>query len=88
MKLTIIKDDDAVYVDKVCISGLDLSSLDPTISAVQWNGSKGWIEYYTDDNGNREPNLDITDISQFQNIIDMWNTANTKLHQANTANTI
>lgn len=44
MKLTIISDDMAVYVDGRCFSGLTLAT--PTnVHALQWNLDNGWIEY-------------------------------------------
>lgn len=45
MKLTIINDDKAVYVDGVSRSGLDLTSIPINVHALQWNIDKGWIEF-------------------------------------------
>ena len=44
MKLTIIPSDGAVYVDGLCISGLDFP-YPKNVHAVQWDGEKGWIEF-------------------------------------------
>lgn len=71
MKLTVIRDDNTVGVDgefrQVNLASLPLQEL--SIRAVQWNGTKGHIEY--DDS----PNEDITDISDFQNCVDLWTAA-------------
>lgn len=45
MKLTIINDDKAVYVDGVSRSGLLLTTIPENVHALQWNIDKGWIEY-------------------------------------------
>lgn len=50
MKLTIIRDDAAVYKDGEGISGLDVSYVPSNVHALQWNGVKGWVEFCTDDN--------------------------------------
>ena len=45
MKLTIIVSDKCVYVDGKSWTGLDLSTIDANIHALQWDGKAGWIEY-------------------------------------------
>ena len=66
MKLTIIKDDSNVGIDGV-FKKVDLSTLDPNIRAIQWNGTKGHIEFYE---GLNKP---LQDILQFSSFIDLWN---------------
>lgn len=45
MKLTIIKDDNAVYKDGLCLDGLPLTTIPSDVHALQWKDSTGWIEY-------------------------------------------
>jgi len=47
MKLTIIADDNSVFVDGDGLDGLDLSALDASIHAVQWYDTYGEVEYKT-----------------------------------------
>lgn len=71
MRLTIIPADKFVSINGIGKSPLDFY-IDSSIHAVQWYGNDGEIEFITDKNG-KPPNQHITDISQFQNIIDIWN---------------
>lgn len=45
MKVTIIPRDAVVAVDGVAIQGIDMSTLDPELHAVQWYGEAGEEEY-------------------------------------------
>ncbi|MCH8002967.1 MAG: hypothetical protein IIA34_15085, partial [Proteobacteria bacterium] len=49
---------------------VDLSTLDPNIHAVQWDGVVGHIEFK-----DRSPEQRIADISAFQSFIDAWTAA-------------
>ena len=69
MRVTIIADDGKVGVDGV-FRGVDLSSLDANIHAVQWDGVVGHIEFK-----DRSPEQRIADISAFQSFIDAWTAA-------------
>ncbi len=69
MRVTIIADDGKVGVDGVFRS-VDLSTLDPNIHAVQWDGASGHIEFR-----DRSPEQQITSISAFQTFIDAWTAA-------------
>lgn len=73
MRLTIIPDDNAVYVDGKVRSINNVRSLLPKqwadARAVQWDGSKGHVE---DSNMRNTP---LTDVSEFSDIIDAWNGA-------------
>lgn len=68
MRVTIIKDDGVLGVDSI-FKKVDLSTLDPTIRAVQWNGVNGHIEYYND----TTPNSSITSFLTFQSFLDEYN---------------
>ena len=62
MKLTIIKDDSLVQVDG---DNRNFSfTIDSNIHAIQWYGTEGNIEY-----NDGSPNLDITDISDYQYLV-------------------
>lgn len=74
MKLTIINEDKFVAIDEVGYEPLDMSSIDPTIHAVQWFEDLGWIEYKAIGE-NKPPNQTITSIEQFQTVINEWNLA-------------
>lgn len=56
MKLTIIPSDGAVYKDSVSYSDLDLSSAPANVHALQWNGTKGWVEFVEDENFHKPAN--------------------------------
>ena len=47
MNLTIIADDNAVYVDGQALAGLNLSTcgIPANVHALQWKVNLGWIEY-------------------------------------------
>lgn len=81
MRLTIIADDLAVYVDGKACQNLDIvSNLDPEIHAIQWDGSRGEIEYRSktcpDCGGvSKKPNETFTDVSVYQPYVDAFNEA-------------
>jgi hypothetical protein len=77
MKLTIIPSDNMVHIDGTalpvdCAAVADSQAPGAEVHAVQWNGTAGWIEYGGDD---RPPNRTITDIAQFQSVVDAWTNA-------------
>ncbi len=68
MKLTIIVSDKCVYVDGKSWTGLDLSTVDANVHALQWDGKAGWIEY-NDGSVNKE----ITTLPSWaQYCVDQW----------------
>jgi len=68
MHLTIIKEDNMVYVDKMA-KNVDCSDLPEDFHALQWNGKSGWVEFV--DNYKSPEN--INDITAYQQYIDKWN---------------
>lgn len=56
MKLTIIPSDGAVYKDNFSFSNLVLSGIPEDVHALQWNGTKGWIEFKEDENFHKPAN--------------------------------
>ena len=78
MKITIVADDMRVCLDSVCVDGCDLSLLDPSIHAVQWNGQWGEIEYksvFQDGQVTKPQNQVITDVTPYQWAVDVWSAA-------------
>lgn len=67
MRLTIIVPDSVVGVNGE-FRHLDLTSLDPTIRALQWDGATGHIEF-----NDGKANQAITDIDSFMSLITAWN---------------
>lgn len=67
MKLTIIPSDGAVYKDGLSYSGLALQGVPEGVHALQWQDTKGWIEYndtdLTDDY--KPPNEVINELPQW-----------------------
>lgn len=89
MKLTIIREDGAVYQDGIVYTNLNLSFIPSNVHALQWNNDKGWIEYSEDSDGNRQPNEKIDILPEWANTaINSWITANVEITLANTANTL
>ena len=74
MKVTIIPDDKYVSVDGIGYSDLTFS-IDPSISAVQWYGAEGEIEF-KEVNKNKPSNEVITSIDQFNSAYLAWEQQN------------
>lgn len=73
MKLTIIPVDGAVYKDDISYLKLVWEETPTGIHALQWQDTKGWIEYID----NNIPNEDINELPQWaNNAVDAWNIAN------------
>lgn len=71
MRLTIIKDDKAVYINGEAYDGLDLSWI-PTfdgkeVHAVQWYDDRGHIEF-TDNS----ENMEIDSLGVFERAVPLW----------------
>lgn len=67
MKLTIIVEDSAVYVDGTCFSELDLTNAPSDIHALQWKDSSGWIEFKDNVDGTKPQNQSITELPNWAN---------------------
>ena len=63
MKLTIIKDDGAVYKDSVSYANLSLPTIPNNVHALQWNNSTGHIEFVD----NIKANEAITELPSWAN---------------------
>ena len=72
MKLTIIKDDGAVYKDNVSYDNLSLPTIPSNVHALQWNNDKGHIEFVD----NVTTNETITELPSWANdALTAWQTA-------------
>lgn len=81
MHVTIIRPDGFVSIDGVGYSNLDLSSIAPSIHAVQFNGAFGWIEFVETEDFIKPDNQQITSIAQFEAAITAWASANAAAHK-------
>jgi hypothetical protein len=66
MNLTIISDDNAVYVDGVSLSNLAIS-VPANVHALQWKGTAGFIEFKDNADGTKPANQAITALPDFAN---------------------
>ena len=79
MRLTIVKDDSAVYVDGKPHQ-IDCSNLPAEFHALQWDGASGEVEFQTIACAScgcksRNGNALITDVAPYQPLVDAWNAA-------------
>jgi hypothetical protein len=81
MNVTIIVPDGFVSKDGVGYSNLDLSGIDPTVHAVQFSGSSGWVEYAVTSSGEKPQNTPITSLSGFDPALTAWAEADAAAHQ-------
>lgn len=89
MKLTIIKNDKAVYVDGYSFDGLDLSAIPENVHALQWNNNLGWIEFVENDDFTRPPNEKIEQLPSWANIaVARWTEAKEEYEQQILSNNI
>jgi len=82
MKLTLIKStDNTLTIDGVGYA-IDTSSVPENVHAIQWFGQTGWIEFVMDPTtGIKPPNETITSISEYQELIDLWEEQKTQHEQ-------
>lgn len=80
MKLTIIVEDNAVYVDGVmkayAPNPLDLTQcgIPDNVWALQWKETFGWIEFADNPDGTKPNNEPITALPQWANAcVQLWN---------------
>lgn len=81
MRVTIIPSDGFVSVNNNGYSDIDLSSIDPSIHAVQWNNTEGWIEFVNNLDGTKPANEFINSIELFQPALDAWQVVYDKAHE-------
>jgi hypothetical protein len=71
MRLSILPSDNAVYLNGVCYSDIDMSWIpkfnEVDIHAVQWYENHGEVELVTTD-----PNIEITELGIFEKSVELW----------------
>jgi len=78
MKVTIIPEDGAVSVDGIGFGNLDLSSLDPSLHAVQWYDTYGEVEFkgvFADGKTTKPENHFITSFAEYEPVLALWQAA-------------
>src|SRR6188472_3576667 len=71
MRATIIRPDNIVLVNGRAMN-VDCSALDPNIRVVQWYDTEGEIEFDNEGATVFRSNGKLTDIAEFQFILDAW----------------
>jgi hypothetical protein len=69
--MSVVVKDNVVVINGVAYNEIDMSSLDPTITAVQWIEETGWIEF-ANVNGIKPENKPIESFEPFQDLIAQW----------------
>jgi len=69
MNLTIINEDNAVYVDGLALAGLDLSTtgIPENVHALQWKANLGWIEFKDNSDFTKPANEVISELPTWAN---------------------
>lgn len=75
MRLTIIPKDGTVIIDGEPYTNLDLSFIDSSVHAVQWYETQGEVELKDPATGSMTGHRTITDITEYQTAITLWETA-------------
>ena len=71
MRVSIIPEDGVIYIDGRVVDGLDLSGIRKEIHAVQWYETVGEVEIKDIATNKNIKNVEITDLSEFQQYIDL-----------------
>ena len=75
MRVTIIPVDGFVSVDGEGFAGLDLSSIDASVHAVQWYGEAGEVEIKDVATGKIKENQEIASFSEYEFVVGLWQAA-------------
>lgn len=69
MNLTIINEDNAIYIDGIALAGVDLSTtgIPDTVHALQWKTNLGWIEFKENSNFSKPQNEVINSLPDWAN---------------------
>jgi hypothetical protein len=75
MKLTIIVEDNAVYVNNLSrILDLSQCAIPSDIHALQWKETAGWVEFVDNFDGTKPQNEFITELPVWANAcVEVWN---------------
>jgi hypothetical protein len=67
---TLVPSDSVLVIDGVVAQGVDYTGIDPTIHAIQWYNTTGWIEFVGNPAAQTKPaNQSITSITPYQSYI-------------------
>lgn len=73
MKLTVIREDGAVYKDGISYAPLDMTGVPTDIHALQWKKTFGWIEFAESPDGFKQTNAPIAELPQWAlDCIGLW----------------
>lgn len=77
---SIIVGDRSIVHDGFAVHEVDMSAIDPAINAIQYypDINRVDIEYHESETGIKPPNVETSDVSSFQHLLDVW--ANEKAH--------
>ena len=75
MRVTIVPADGLVMINELAYDKLDLSFIDSSIHAVQWDGVAGEVERKNPATGKLIANEQITSLDAFQEAIAKWHIA-------------
>jgi hypothetical protein len=75
MKLTIIVEDNTVYVNNLSrILDLNQCGIPSNVHALQWKETIGWIEFVDNSDGTKPQNEPITELPVWANsCVEVWN---------------
>jgi hypothetical protein len=75
MRITVIVEDKTMIIDGEAYSDIDMSSISPSIHAIQWFGDHGFLEIVDNDSDKEYDIIDNVRIESFQNyrhLIKLW----------------
>lgn len=72
LRVTIIPVNEFCSVDGVGFNGVDMSSLDPNVHAVQWYATHGDVEIADPVSGKMLGNNEITSLDAYQSVLDSY----------------
>lgn len=76
MQLTIIRADNAVYIDGISYVDLDLTNVPSNVHALQWYETDGEIEFINNSDRTKPQNELISELPAWANAcVDKWNEA-------------
>lgn len=85
MRITITREEKMVNIDGYRIEGVDTSSMDQSIHAVQWYEDHGELEIKDISTGKIVENREITSINEFQPVIESYNALKIVIEEAQKA---
>lgn len=83
-KITVIAEDNTVIIDGLALK-VDCSDLPLFVHAIQWDGTKGEIEFKPGVNGFRPAPMTIVDLKPYHFLLDRWDIAAGTHYQAEAA---